>query len=89
MLGRFTEWFSSAAGVWQTAVFCLTWVILERVFPGVDPNGFALLYVMTVYSAATQPALAYANRQDTAQMDALLEKIEKLEKKILEKLETK
>ncbi len=57
----FSEWFQSAAGVWQTALVVGFIVIIEGVFPHLDPNGFWLLYWLTVYSAVTQPALAYIN----------------------------
>lgn len=60
---RFNAWFSSAAGVIQvTAVVC-GWVLLEQIFPRWDPNGFLLLYVLTVWSAVTQNLLAYGSAQ--------------------------
>ncbi|MFE2998683.1 hypothetical protein ACFXG4_27230 [Nocardia sp. NPDC059246] len=59
LLTAFDRWFASAAGVWQTFAVTVVIVILERVFPHVDPNGFWLLYVLTIYSGITQPALAH------------------------------
>jgi hypothetical protein len=76
MLRRFATWFSSAAGVWQTVAVCMGWVAFERIFRHADPSGFVLLYVMTVYSAVTQPVLAYANRQDTEATDLVLKKLQ-------------
>jgi hypothetical protein len=87
-------WFSSAAGVWQTVLFCTAWVTFERIFRHVDPNGFTLLYAMTVYSAITQPILAYSNRLDTEQGTAILkdlrsvlDRISTMEEAILEDTE--
>ena len=59
-ISGFALWFSSAACVWQTALVVLAWVVVEIFFPQIDPHGFVLLYVLSVYSALTQPALAYA-----------------------------
>jgi hypothetical protein len=94
MLNRFARWFSSAAGVWQTVLFCTTWVTFERVFRQSDPNGFVLLYVMTVYSAVTQPVLAYTNRLDTEkgsltlqELRSVLDRISAMEEAILEDTE--
>lgn len=56
---RFAAWFQSAAGVWQTTAITLGVVALEFLDPRLDPHGFWLLYWLTVYSAVTQPALAY------------------------------
>lgn len=63
LIRRFSVWFSSSGAVWQTTVLVLVWVIAEQVFPQSDPHGFVLLYVLTVYSAITQPALAFASDQ--------------------------
>jgi hypothetical protein len=63
MLRAFANWFASGAGVWQTVLVTLGIVIAEYTWPDMDPHGFWLLYWMTIYSAATQPALAYVSRQ--------------------------
>jgi len=59
-LARFTEWFGSGGGVIQTFAVTVLVVVLELAFPRVDPHGFWLLFWMTIYSAVTQPALAYS-----------------------------
>jgi len=61
LIGRFSVWFSSSGAVWQTTVAVLVWVAVEAARPVLDPHGFVLLYILTVYSAITQPALAYAS----------------------------
>lgn len=60
-MDRFAAWFQSAAGAWQTFFVLIGAVILEFVNPHLDAHGFWLLYWLTVYSAVTQPALAYIN----------------------------
>jgi uncharacterized membrane protein len=60
LVARFARWFASSGSVWQTTCIVLAWVGFELAFPRVDPHGFVVLYVLTVYSAITQPALAYA-----------------------------
>ena len=59
MLQAFARWFRSPAGIFQTLALVGVLVIYERLFPHADPNGFWLLYWLTVYSAVTQPILAY------------------------------
>jgi len=61
-LARFTEWFGSGGGVIQTFAVTVLVVVLELAFPRVDPHGFWLLFWMTIYSAVTQPALAYSGK---------------------------
>lgn len=72
MLTKFARWFASAGGVWQTLGFVAGWVLLEDLHVLHDPNGFELLYWLTVYSAITQPVLAYTNAQDTRQGERIL-----------------
>lgn len=79
LLNKFNNWFVSDGGVWQTLLVCLAVVVLEQIFPRVDPNHFAVLYVLTVYSGVTQPALARAGRVAGEQQQQLLERIEALE----------
>jgi hypothetical protein len=78
MLNRFARWFASAGGVWQTVGAVAMVCVLELTHTVRDDHGFWLLYWLTVYSAATQPILAYANKQDTAQGDLILARIEAL-----------
>lgn len=63
LLGAFNGWFASAAGVLQTLLLVVGVVVWESVSPHADPHGFWLLYWLTVYSAVTQPALAYIARR--------------------------
>jgi hypothetical protein len=94
MLNRFAKWFASSAGVWQTVTFSLVWVAAERIWPHLDPNGFFLLFVFTVYSGITQPILAYSNRLDTEQgaeilkhLGEVLDRVAAMEAAILEDTE--
>lgn len=82
MLSRFAKWFASAAGVWQTFGAVALIVALELFHVAKDDHGFWLLYWMTVYSAVTQPVLAYANNQDTAQGDIILHRLEDVANRI-------
>jgi hypothetical protein len=59
MLQAFARWFRSPAGILHTIVLVSVIVVAETVFPNFDPHGFWLLYWLTVYSAVTQPILAY------------------------------
>jgi hypothetical protein len=71
-LDRFNGWFASAAGVWHTFFFCVAVVAAEYAWPALDPHGFWLLFYLTVYSAVTQPALAYVGRKSGEQQGAIL-----------------
>lgn len=72
LLTAFDRWFASSAGVWQTFAVTVVIVVLERVFPHVDPNGFWLLYVLTIYSGITQPALAHVGTESNKLLHAVL-----------------
>lgn len=76
MLARFARWFASAAGVWQTLGLVVAVVVLELLHAVRDDHGFWLLYWLTVYSAVTQPLLAFSNRRDTQKADETLSRIE-------------
>jgi len=76
VLARFNHWFTSQGGVYQTLLITLTICTAERVFPHLDPHGFWLLYWLTVYSAITQPALAYSTALDADTLHKRLDKIE-------------
>jgi len=65
----FADWFASRGGVLQTTVVLLVIVTIEAIFGGLDPHGFWLLYWCTVYSAVTQPVLAYCSRRAAAKAD--------------------
>jgi hypothetical protein len=80
----FSEWFMSPRGVWQTFLITALIVIFELLFPHADPHGFWLLYWLTVYSAITQPALAYVGGKSSDHSEEVLKRIEGLEISILE-----
>lgn len=74
----FDAWFSSKAGVYQTLLVTLAIVIAEQLWPAFDPHGFAVLYLLTVYSAVTQPALANTGRQSADRIEQILTAMEAL-----------
>lgn len=78
----FARWFASRAGVLQTTATCVVLVVLEYVFPSVDPHGFWLLFYLTVYSAVTQPVLAYVARKDGAENKIILERLAGIEREV-------
>jgi hypothetical protein len=78
-LAWFEDWFTSGPGVWQTFGATIAVVLVEFFFPKLDPSGFLLLYWLTVYSAITQPALAYSGARSSRQMEQMLQKIAALE----------
>lgn len=71
LLARFNEWFSSPQGVWQTLGVTAIIVAAELAFPQLDPHGFWLLYWVTIYSAITQPALAFSGAHNDARLSTL------------------
>lgn len=80
ILNAFTHWFASAGCFWQTTVVLVGIAAVELKFPHLDPHGFWLLWALTLFSGWTQPALAYGNAQSALQTDALLERLEALER---------
>lgn len=72
MLQAFARWFRSPAGIFQTLFLVAVLVICEAVFPNLDEHGFWLLYWLTVYSAITQPILAYVADVAGAKTDSVL-----------------
>lgn len=76
MLNRFGKWFSSSAGVWQTTGVVVMWWVAE--FTGYlhDPQHFQLCVWLTIYSAITQPVLAWVNRRDAARLDEIVARVE-------------
>lgn len=68
-LVAFTAWFSSGGGVYQTFLVTMAIVTVELGDRNLDPHAFALMAVLTVYSAITQPALAYAGTVAAAKAD--------------------
>jgi hypothetical protein len=71
-LARFTKWFGSGGGVWQTLVVTTALLLLELVFPNVDKHSFWLLLILTLYSGVTQPALAHAGAESNAMLHTVL-----------------
>lgn len=76
---RFSEWFASPSGVMQTFVVTMGIVVIERIWPNLDPNGFWLLYALTVYSGVTQPVLAFAASVSADEATAMQERIQALQ----------
>jgi hypothetical protein len=72
VLLAFNQWFGSRPGVWQTLLVVGAFVVLERLFPRVDPSMFALMVWLTIYSAVTQPALALAGRLSSERLERLI-----------------
>ncbi|WDL97789.1 hypothetical protein [Alicyclobacillus sp. ALC3] len=81
---RFSVWFASPAGVLQTFALTLLWVIVEHIWPLIDPNGFILLYVLTVYSGITQPVLAYASSVSAAESGLAQQKLEAMQRQMVD-----
>ena len=75
-LAWFDEWFASAACVWQTLLVCVAIVVVEIVWPSVDPHYFFLLFILTVYSAITQPALAQSNALASDKLEEVLTELQ-------------
>lgn len=73
---RFTEWFQSSGGVWQTFMVVLAVTVLELSKPSIDPHAFILMAVLTVYSGITQPALAYGNAVSSMKLDEAISKLD-------------
>jgi hypothetical protein len=78
-LDAFNAWFMSAAGVLQTAILTLLLAFFDASGLDHDHSGYWLLWALTVYSAITQPALAYSGAVNARKTDALLERMVGLE----------
>ena len=83
LLDRFADWFASKGGVLQTTLLLLLVVTAEMIWSGADPHGFWLLYWCTVYSAVTQPVLAYCQKRAAAKADIDLAAVKAEEDQIL------
>ena len=83
ILARFTEWFGSGGGVWQTFAVTIIVTAVELTCPSVDPHGYWLLFWMTLYSGVTQPALAYSG----AKSQELLHEVLSNQGKMLARIE--
>lgn len=90
MLQAFARWFKSPAGILHTISLVTIIVVIEALYPNTDPHGFWLLYWLTVYSAVTQPILAYVADVAGAKTDLVLTeelRLIKEELQILKRLE--
>ena len=87
MLNKFDRWFGSAAGVIQTLMAVLAVVVAEATGWIHDDHGFWLLYWLTVYSAITQPILAYSNRRSVEAQASREDLVVELERRILSRLD--
>ena len=71
-LERFTVWFGSGGGVWQTLAVTTALLALELAFPNIDRHSFWLLLILTLYSGVTQPALAHAGAESNKMLHTVL-----------------
>ena len=78
LLDRFAAWFASGPGVWQTGAVTLAVVVVELCDRSLDPHAFMLMAVLTVYSAITQPALAYSGSVQAKHMEQMIAHMEAL-----------
>jgi hypothetical protein len=74
MIEKFDRWFTSPACVWQTLIVCVLIVVVELSFPSLDPHYFILLFILTVYSAVTQPALAQSGASTIQRLETIMER---------------
>lgn len=72
---RFSTWFGSPKGVYQTFLVTTAIGIIEQIFPSLDPQHFFYLYLMTYYSTVTQTLLAYASNVSSESHADLQEQI--------------
>ena len=68
LLNVFNRWFVSPEGVWQTFLLVFVAGVVEIADRRLDPHGFWLLWLLTLYSAVTQPALAYSSNEGSARL---------------------
>ena len=79
---RFARWFASTAGVVQTGACVAGIAVYELANPHWDAHGFWLLWALTVYSAVTQPVLAYSAARSARHAERNERKLYHLEQKI-------
>lgn len=77
-LEMFNAWFTSSAGILHTMSLVLLVVLAEQFHLLRDMHGFWLLYWLTIYSAVTQPALAYVAKKSGDQQEQMLGHLEEL-----------
>lgn len=83
----FGRWFASAAGIAQTMTIVLGVTGWELAHPRLDEHGFWLLYALTIYSAVTQPVLAWVAMMSARGTDEVLARLEAMERRELALLE--
>lgn len=85
-LDAFTRWFASGGGVYQTFFVTAAVVVVELADRRLDPHAFGLMAILTVYSAVTQPALAFSGTRAAQSADeraeALEERLSAIEQKL-------
>jgi hypothetical protein len=79
VITAFADWFVSKAGLIEVFIITAVIVIAERVHPSMDPNGFWLLYWLTVWSGFTQNLLAYVSTLATRRLDEMLQHMEQMQ----------
>lgn len=87
LMDHFADWFSSVGGVLQTFLLVLLVVVWEVADPHADKHGFWLLYWLTVYSAVTQPVLAFSNAKAASSALRNEARMIRLERKVDKKID--
>lgn len=75
-LRRFGRWFASPLGIYQTIIVLALWIAGEKLHVIHDPSGYQILYWLTVYSAVTQPVLAFIAYEGGRDQEKILGHIE-------------
>ena len=78
LLRAFGKWFASPLGIYETVVVLMAWIALEKFRIVHDASGYQILYWLTVYSAVTQPILAFIAYEAGNKTDRALEHIERI-----------
>ena len=72
---KFGRWFASPLGIMETVTIVGLWVIAWIANPHLDEHLFGLLVVLTVYSAVTQPVLAFIAYSAGEKTERVLEQL--------------
>jgi|SRR5581483_1283496 len=84
-LNGFADWFASRGGIYQTTFVVGVWWFFEAVTG--HANDITMLTVLTVYSAVTQPILAYCARRAAERADELMAAVKAEEDLILHEIQ--
>lgn len=76
LLHWFGRWFASPLGILQTIILLALWIGAEKLHVLHDPSGYQILYWLTVYSAVTQPILAFIAYEGGKDQEKILGHIE-------------